>query len=66
MSEENDDKPFEASDQKLRKAREKGDIPRSAELNVASRVAMDGTQGPIAVLFLSPAVHLGEMGEGGR
>ncbi len=37
MSEENDDKPFEASDQKLRKAREKGDIPRSAELNVAAR-----------------------------
>ncbi|MFC3628544.1 flagellar type III secretion system protein FlhB [Paracoccus angustae] len=36
MSEENDDKPFEASDQKLRKAREKGDIPRSAELNVAA------------------------------
>ncbi|WP_347137949.1 flagellar type III secretion system protein FlhB [Paracoccus sp. SSK6] len=36
MSEENDDKPFEASDQKLRRAREKGDIPRSAELNVAA------------------------------
>ncbi|SNR54479.1 flagellar biosynthesis protein FlhB [Paracoccus sediminis] len=36
MSKENDDKPFEASDQKLRKAREKGDIPRSAELNVAA------------------------------
>lgn len=36
MSEENDDKPFEASDQKLRKAREKGDIPRSAELTVAA------------------------------
>lgn len=36
MSEENDDKPFEASDEKLRKAREKGDIPRSTELNVAA------------------------------
>lgn len=36
MSEENGDKPFEASEQKLRKAREKGDIPRSAELNVAA------------------------------
>ncbi|MCZ0960238.1 flagellar type III secretion system protein FlhB [Paracoccus benzoatiresistens] len=36
MSEENDDKPFEASDQKLRKAREEGDIPRSAELNAAA------------------------------
>ncbi|GGF53229.1 flagellar biosynthesis protein FlhB [Paracoccus acridae] len=36
MSEENDDKPFEASEQKLRRAREKGDIPRSAELNVAA------------------------------
>lgn len=36
MSEDNDDKPFEASEQKLRKAREKGDIPRSAELTVAA------------------------------
>ena len=36
MSEENDDKPFEASEQKLRRAREKGDIPRSAELTVAA------------------------------
>ena len=36
MSEENDDKPFEASEQKLRRAREKGDIPRSPELNVAA------------------------------
>ncbi|MBK4215002.1 flagellar biosynthesis protein FlhB [Paracoccus caeni] len=36
MSEENDDKPFEASEQKLRRAREKGDIPRSTELNVAA------------------------------
>lgn len=34
MSEEsNNDKPFEASEQKLRKAREKGDIPRSTEMN---------------------------------
>ncbi len=36
MSEENDDKPYEASEQKLRRAREKGDIPRSTELNVAA------------------------------
>ncbi|WP_103173436.1 flagellar type III secretion system protein FlhB [Paracoccus sp. SY] len=36
MSEESDDKPFEASEQKLRRARVKGDIPRSAELNVAA------------------------------
>lgn len=36
MSDENDDKPYEASDQKLRRAREKGDIPRSNELNVAA------------------------------
>lgn len=36
MSEENDDKPFEASEQKLQRAREKGDIARSTELNVAA------------------------------
>lgn len=36
MSEDNDDKPFEASEQKLRKARERGDIPRSTEVNVAA------------------------------
>lgn len=36
MSEENDDKPFEASEQKLQKAREKGDVARSTELNVAA------------------------------
>lgn len=36
MSEESTDKPFEASEQKLRQAREKGDIPRSTELNVAA------------------------------
>lgn len=36
MSDENDDKPFEASDQKLQRAREKGDIPRSTELNAAA------------------------------
>ena len=36
MSEEDNDKPFEASEQKLRKARDKGDIPRSTELNTAA------------------------------
>ena len=36
MSEENDDKPFEPSQQKLDKARENGDIPRSPEVNVAA------------------------------
>ncbi len=36
MSEDNTDKPFEATEQKLRKAREKGDIPRATELNVAA------------------------------
>lgn len=36
MSEETDDKPFEATDQKLQKARERGDIPRSTEFNVAA------------------------------
>lgn len=35
MSEENDDKQFDASAQKLRRAREKGDIPRSPEVNAA-------------------------------
>ncbi|RNF32907.1 flagellar type III secretion system protein FlhB [Paracoccus methylarcula] len=35
MSEEQkDDKPFEPSERKLQKAREKGDIPRSTEVNV--------------------------------
>lgn len=32
MSEENDDKQFDPSESKLRKAREEGDVPRSAEL----------------------------------
>lgn len=36
MSEENDDKQYEASEQKLQRAREKGDIARSTELNVAA------------------------------
>jgi flagellar biosynthetic protein FlhB len=35
MSEESDDKQFDASESKLRKAREQGDIPRSAELQAA-------------------------------
>ena len=36
MSDDKDDKQFDASEQKLRKAREKGDIPRSIELNAAT------------------------------
>lgn len=36
MKEESDDKPFEASEQKLRRAREEGDIPRSNEVNAAT------------------------------
>ncbi|MFO1138045.1 MAG: flagellar type III secretion system protein FlhB [Paracoccus sp. (in: a-proteobacteria)] len=35
MSEENDDKQFDPSESKLRKAREEGDVPRSAELQAA-------------------------------
>lgn len=35
MSEEQADKQFEPTEQRLRKAREKGDIPRSTELNAA-------------------------------
>ena len=35
MSEENDDKQYDASENKLRKARAEGDIPRSAELQAA-------------------------------
>ena len=35
MSEDSDDKQFDASESKLRKAREEGDIPRSAELQAA-------------------------------
>ncbi|RJE79277.1 flagellar type III secretion system protein FlhB [Paracoccus sp. JM45] len=36
MSEDSDDKQFEASEQKLSQAREKGDIPRSTELNATT------------------------------
>ncbi|MFN3526444.1 MAG: flagellar type III secretion system protein FlhB [Paracoccus sp. (in: a-proteobacteria)] len=36
MSDDKDDKQFEPTEQKLQKAREKGDIPRSTELNVAA------------------------------
>lgn len=36
MKEENNDKPFEASEQKLRRARQDGDIPRSNEVNAAT------------------------------
>lgn len=36
MSEDqSDDKQFDATEQKLRKAREKGDFPRSTEVNAA-------------------------------
>lgn len=35
MSEDNSDKQYDATEQKLRKAREQGDIPRSTEINVA-------------------------------
>lgn len=36
MSEDKDDKQYDPSEQKLRKAREKGDIPRSTEVNAAT------------------------------
>lgn len=36
MSEDNNDKPFEATEQKLRQARERGDIPRSTEMNAGA------------------------------
>ena len=35
MSEENDDKQFDPSESKLRKARQEGDVPRSTELHSA-------------------------------
>lgn len=35
MSEHKDDKSFEPTEQKLRKAREQGDVPRSTEFNTA-------------------------------
>ena len=35
MSEDSDDKQYDASEQKLRRAREKGDIARSPELPAA-------------------------------
>ncbi|MFV0245944.1 MAG: flagellar type III secretion system protein FlhB [Qingshengfaniella sp.] len=37
--EDTDDKPFEASPKKLEDARQKGDIPRAADLNVAAAYA---------------------------
>lgn len=36
MSDEQDDKQFDPTEQKLQRAREKGDIPRSTELNAAA------------------------------
>ena len=36
MSEDKDDKQYDPSEQKLRKAREKGDLPRSTEINAAA------------------------------
>ena len=48
MSEtESDDKQFDATEQKLRKAREKGDFPRSTEVNAA--LAYVGAMGAAAV-----------------
>ncbi|MFD2844443.1 EscU/YscU/HrcU family type III secretion system export apparatus switch protein [Paracoccus cavernae] len=35
MEEDNDDKQFDATEQKLRQARDEGDVPRSLELNSA-------------------------------
>lgn len=39
MSEDKDDKQYEPSEQKLRRAREDGDVPRSTELNAATMYA---------------------------
>lgn len=36
MSEDQDDKPYDPTPQKLRKAREQGDVPRSTELNTGA------------------------------
>ena len=52
MSEEDDDKPFEASEQRLRQARDKGDIPRSAE--VSTLLAYAGSF--LALLVAGPAL----------
>ncbi|TKW66498.1 MAG: flagellar biosynthesis protein FlhB [Paracoccus denitrificans] len=55
MSEEpDDDKQFDATEQKLRKAREKGDFPRSPEVNSALAYFGAMAAGVIAIGWLVP------------
>lgn len=55
MSEEkDDDKPFEATEQKLRKAREKGDFPRSVEINATLAYLGALIAGGIAIEWAVP------------
>lgn len=55
MSEtESDDKQFDATEQKLRKAREKGDFPRSTEVNAALAYVGAISAGAIAAAWAVP------------
>ncbi|WBU60215.1 flagellar type III secretion system protein FlhB [Paracoccus albus] len=63
MSEEqNDDKQFEATEQKLRKAREKGDFPRSTEVNAALAYLGALVGGAVIIDWLLPAWMLASTG----
>ncbi|MGA0613258.1 flagellar type III secretion system protein FlhB [Paracoccus sp. KR1-242] len=55
MSEEDDDKQYVASEQKLRRAREEGDIPRSAELGSALMYLGFWAAMALAATSLAPA-----------
>lgn len=55
MSESKDDRQFDASEQKLRKAREEGDIPRSTE--VSSALVYAGMFAAIMLLGVPLSIH---------
>ncbi|AUM74783.1 flagellar type III secretion system protein FlhB [Paracoccus jeotgali] len=53
--EDQSDKQFDATEQKLRKAREKGDFPRSTEVNAALVYLGAMAAGPVALWWAVPA-----------
>ncbi|MFD1883732.1 EscU/YscU/HrcU family type III secretion system export apparatus switch protein [Paracoccus pacificus] len=64
MSEDKDDKQYDASPQKLRKAREKGDIPRTPEVGsalayIGSFVGLCLIGAPLCLYWLAQAVRIG-------
>ncbi|WBU63961.1 flagellar type III secretion system protein FlhB [Paracoccus aerodenitrificans] len=54
MSEEDSEKQFDATEQKLRKAREKGDFPRSTEVNAALAYLGSVAAGAVAMNWAVP------------